>query len=176
MRVASASSRPRKAFKWMLEIEKVGSWQALEMDPQFEQMEFKIADAAHYILPTEIKRRIEVLNERMMRQYERVLLGRQILWILYDSMRCAGPDEQVAEILDLVNVRLHGDNLEEFIGNWSMCLSQQTDPPSDAHLECLFRRQIEESAQFKMQLNWYNQRAKILNIVSYTQASIMIKI
>ena len=119
-------------------------------------MEFKVAAATIDILPTEIKRRVEVLNERMMRQYERVLLGRQILWILYDSMRCSGPDEAMAEIMDLFNVRLHGDNLEEFISNWSMCLSQQTEPPSDQHLESLFRRQIEDSAQFRMQLNWYN--------------------
>ena len=78
------------ATEWVLQIEDVKNWQDLKTEPLFEQLDFKVAAAVSAILPTDLARKIELLETQMIKQTRKPLGGRQMLWIVYDSKKAHG--------------------------------------------------------------------------------------
>ena len=65
---------------------------------------------------------------------------------------------QGAKALLLAALRLHGDNISKFLDEWTMCLMNQKEPPSERMLESLFRTQLEHSRQFELELRLYHMK------------------
>ena len=71
-----------------------------------------------------------------------------ILRMIQKHFRLSDADN-LFELIDLHNVRLHGDNLEKFRTDWEKVCLHMRCPPAEKELESALRRRLEESVQFK---------------------------
>ena len=62
--VSVSSAYPHEAMRWMLEAERATAWQQLPVIESFEQLSIKLLDALMKIMPTEERRRLEVLEQQ----------------------------------------------------------------------------------------------------------------
>ena len=65
------------------------------------------------ILPDDLTRDLKHLRQQYMAQHNRLLSGRQIIWLSYDYKRLSDADN-VYEFLDLQKLVIVGGNLEKF--------------------------------------------------------------
>ncbi len=79
--------------------------------------------------------------------------------MIYKHFQITEADGAVLEIQDLLQVHLHNDNLKTFMNDWGMTLFAMHDShiPSDAILESLFRRQINNHRTLREHMAWYDR-------------------
>ena len=61
------------------------------------------------------------------------------------------------EFQDLMNVELQGDNVVKFDNDWDTTLAGMKELPAITILECLYRKQLENSTQLKGAMDLYNE-------------------
>ena len=71
-----------------------------------------------------------------------MLSGRQIPWMIYNDFKITVEDQAPLDFEDLVNVKLHADNLFAFMNDWETCLSGFKQIPETNIMESLFRKQL----------------------------------
>ena len=94
------------------------TFKRLEKCPsEFTRLDRKLGTALSKILKGELGRRIDVEEQRALRERQCLLFGRQELFMMYDSFRT---DESMARcytIHDLCSVKWLGDNQLEALRN-----------------------------------------------------------
>ena len=63
----------------------------------------------------------------------------------------------ILEFEDLLNVRLHGDNIQKYINDWEMTISGLNKVPNEEVLESLFFGQLKKSTQLEGAIALYRQ-------------------
>ena len=78
-----------------------------------------------------------------------------ILFHLYQYYSQTSSDIYFAEIADLCNLPCKGDNLDQFMCDWMMMLSQMRNLPTKEQLESLLREKVRHVTHFKMRFDSY---------------------
>ena len=71
--------------------------------------------------------------------------GRQLLHMVYAYYRISEVDGALLDLEDLMNVRLHADDLRSFLTDWENVLTTMASPPQEMVLETLFRKQLSKT-------------------------------
>ena len=65
--------------------------------------------------------------------------------MVYNLFRLSETENALNRWYDLMNVQLHGDNLQQFLNDWDTTCSEIGQLPDDEFLEDLFRKQLDKS-------------------------------
>ena len=106
-KVAASSTHANTTVKWMKQIENASTWQEL-VDPEpLSSLGIKLAAAVLEILPTDLRRQVQVERHALMQTTGKIMNGRQMLWMLYRDVRLNDADNMY-EFLDFISfVFLH---------------------------------------------------------------------
>ena len=136
--VSSGTVNPELALKWIGAVTVDNSIDDFADSGPFPTWDAKIAAAFAKIITGDLARRVQLLEEKMFREHQRILKGRQIWWLILQDFKVSGIDEQVIDQADLHAITLHNDNLAKFMHDWEYVLQGIANPPSDEYLEYLF--------------------------------------
>jgi hypothetical protein len=121
-------------------------------DPgKFPTLDTKLGAGLQKAARGELARRI-TLTEETEAKDGRLLKGRQILKMVYDSHKL---DEAIGQVFDIENVfgvTLKGDNLAKFLQDWDTVLAGQAEPISEIILKPLLHRQLLSSPSLKEEM------------------------
>ena len=97
-----------------------------------------------------------------------MMTGRQILLMIYDHYRATEVDTHMLGIEDLIVVKLVGDDIRRFYGEWKMTLTGIRKMPDAEWLETLFRIQIKGHPGLNEDMAYYNRLDKGHSERNYT--------
>ena len=80
----------------------------------------------------------------------KMLNGRQYYYLILRELRRSDSAGAICSITDLIELKLRGDNLDQYQTEWDKRLLGIKNRPDDEILENLYRTQVKQSAQFKM--------------------------
>ena len=126
--VAAASGRPDEAFVWFQATDRL-SFAELASPGVFPTLDTKLGAGVQKAARGELARQITLVEETEAKA-GRLLKGRQILKMVYESDKL---DEAIGQVFDIENVcstTLNGDNLAMFLLGWDSVLAGQPEPIS----------------------------------------------
>ena len=125
--VAAASTAPKKVLKRLLEAEKwTGDVLLMPTDPELETLEVKFGKALRAIIKGDNKRELANLEERVLREHQRLLNGTEIyIWIVRQftrDARLARP--QVLREIAMIKIGTGKHALRTFMGKWDAAVER----------------------------------------------------
>ena len=121
---------------------------------KFVSLEAKIAAALNKIIHGELSRQIGLLKERLSMK-ETTLLGRQVIWFVYEHYKTSQSEGAILDFTDLMAVKHDYKNLRGFLGAWESCLQGMASEPDKVLLETLFLPQLEKDESLQPLLTMY---------------------
>ena len=87
--VTIGSGRPEEALVWLYEMNDAKNHHDLisstsRQGQNFATLDMKIANALWRIMPGDLKRRVSIWDSLQEKQYNKMLNGRQLAWIIFD--------------------------------------------------------------------------------------------
>ena len=144
--------------------------------PTFEMLDAKIASALNKIIQDSQFKKEVSLEEQKAQRDDRLLRGRQIVFMIYDYFRVTGAHDTVLYHADLFSVTLHDDNIQEFDSRWDEVILSMSKIPSDDILESLYNLRIRESTQLKTVLELYDMEIhQKISMPTYQKLKTMVK-
>ena len=126
----------------------------------FYSLDAKLAAALTKIATGELGRRITLMVEQEASK-NRMLKGRQILWMIHDNHKLDEERGALYDFTDLLAIRLKGDNqLGSFMTTWESVLSAMAHPPSPNIIEVLFLEQLRHSSALRDEIAIYDRSRK----------------
>ena len=145
--IAGACGDPQAAFTWILKVGKSGvSIDELEDSESFPTLDAKLAAAITRIAQGDLSNRINLMMDRKAKA-GKLVTGRQMLFLIYEQYRISEVDGALLDLEDLLHVRLHNDDLRNFLNDWEHVLTGMRQLPDEELLETLFRNQLDKSQQ-----------------------------
>ena len=155
--IAGASGDPQAAFTWILKVGKSGvSIDELEDSESFPTLDAKLAAAITRVAQGDLSNRINLMMDRKAKA-GKMVTGRQMLFLVYEQYRISEVDGALLGLEDLMHVRLHNDDLRNFLYDWENVLAAIADQPSDDVPETFFKQQLKGSIQLKDQMAYYDR-------------------
>ena len=114
--VASASSDPDAAFKWICAVDSAARWGDLSDSGKFATLNSKVSASLGRNLNGDLGRKVNVLEEKATLE-GKMLKGRQTLWIIYESYNISDTEGAILEFRDLLNNHVKNENLRQFIND-----------------------------------------------------------
>ena len=149
-----AVAETTEAYKWIDEVDTVDDYEDLIDDGAYQVISSKIQQGLEKICFGELQRVINLDREKLDKQGT-WMNGRQVTWLLYQHYRINQTDVAIMDITDVINLKLKGDNVREFMGKWDTTLLHVGKRPDDEQLEVLLPAQLETSMQLKNTLALY---------------------
>ena len=159
---AAYSYDPDSAHRWILEVEREGvTLENLGMvSTQFASLDAKLSQAINSVIENrkdDLTRQIINLKERRIEEAKRNhnmdptgrLRGRQILFIVYEYFKVDPASTLLYNIKDLMETRLHGDQLSEFLAKWDNVMIHMREPLPESLRLALFVDQIKRSTKMQ---------------------------
>ena len=163
----SRHGQPQLGFKWACEIDDAKSWRDLSESGPFPVTDLNLATAINKIKGGAIRNKIDIADEECDRQ-NRMMMGRQMLWIYYDENRIASVDKSIVDWSTLLDCKYKNGNLSGFWHEWTMILNNLVDQPSEELKETLFKKEILKEESLKLQLQNYDMQ---INFPPYAKKS-----
>ena len=91
----------------------------------------------------------------------RLLKGRHKWRMILEHFRIADIDMKLIELKDLIDLRMHSNNLRQFQADWNMCLLNQRDPSIRSNvvlLHSLYLTQVENHPALAIEMAEYHRR------------------
>ena len=98
-------------------------------------LDAKIAFALKKLITNVHFRRRVSTEELRAQKYDRLLRGRQIAFMICEYVRSTGAYDAVQGLSDLLNVRLHNDEVQDFDTRWDQSLLSSSESPTEMVLE-----------------------------------------
>ena len=96
------------------------------------------------------------MEEQKAQKQERLLRGRQIVYLIYEQFRVIRTHDFVENYTDLFIIVLRNDDIQEFDSKWDGILLSMTKIPPDDILEGLYKLRIRESEKLRTVLELYD--------------------
>ena len=155
--VVAASTKPDEAFRWVNEAWKEGqSLEALRKVEPFATLDAKLMSALTNIITGHFARIVDTFKENEASQ-DRIVRGRQILFMLHDHFSTNIKHGATYALEDLFSITLRNDNLRVFMSSWDQVLAGITNVPDKSVLETLFYKQVKHSRSISHDLNEYHR-------------------
>ena len=129
-------------------------------DPtKFPSLDAKIASSISKLAKGELGRSI-VQQQEIAAKQGKMLMGRQMLFMVYAYFSVSADAGSLYSITDLMSVRLNDDRIENFLNSWNHVLAgMETYPPAN-ELEELFTEQLRFSKILKDEIAHYDRHPK----------------
>ena len=161
MQVSLAARDPDRAYKWIKKVREVASFAELADTEGYPRLDSKICATVHAQFQGELKREVRLLGIKHEEATGVMLNGRQLCWIMYDSLDRTQLEGAIHTVDDLLSLEMQGQKLREFWNAWEEVLqSLSNNPeliPTAPMLETLFLRQIRKYEGLKLQLHKYEE-------------------
>ena len=131
----------------MKQIQLAKSWEELENPVQFQSLGLKSAKALDKITQLDLKCEISVQQHEYIIRTNKLINGRQMLWMLCNHLRLSD-DDNLYEMVHLQALEIYGDNLDNLKTEWQKILLCLRHLPNPHELESALRRRLEQSPQF----------------------------
>ena len=155
--VVAASTKPDEAFRWVNEAWKEGqSLEALRKVEPFNTLDAKLMSALTNVITGHFARIVDTFKENEATA-DRIVRGRQILFMLHDHFSTNIKHGATYALEDLFSVSLRNDNLRVFMSSWDQVLAGITKVPGNDVLETLFYKQVKNSKSIAHDLNEYHR-------------------
>ena len=80
-KVVASSHDPKKALPWIMAVQTAKTWEELFHSPDdFDSLDSKISDGFDSVLEVELRRKLQVLEERLINDHQKMITGRQYYW------------------------------------------------------------------------------------------------
>ena len=161
MQISHAARDPDLAYKWIKKVREVTSFAELADTEGYPRLDSKICSTVHAQFQGELKREVRLMGIKNEETTGKLLNGRQLCWIMYDSLDRTQLEGAIHTVDDLLNLELWGQKLREFWNAWEEVLQSLSNHPelvpTEAILESLFLRQIRKYEGLKLQLHKYEE-------------------
>ncbi len=157
--MSASSSHPERAFTWIRKVKKDSDFDLLNDSEGFQSLDIKFAVALKKILPTVLKRRVTLMEEKWMDNHDTQMKGRQILVILFKWFQENEKDADFLTLSHLNGVELKNDDIEAFLDKWDEILHRMRKIPPVDDLLHLFRMQIKQIRKVKNTLHGIRENA-----------------
>ena len=155
--VVAASTKPDEAFRWVNEAWKEGqSLEALRKVEPFNTLDAKLMSALTNVITGHFARIVDTFKENEA-SADRIVRGRQILFMLHDHFSTNIKHGATYALEDLFSVSLRNDNLRVFMASWDQVLAGITKVPGNDVLETLFYKHVKNSKSIAHDLNEYHR-------------------
>jgi len=156
--VAAASGRPQAAMQWIKAVWQIDvTLEALEDPGAFETLDAKLASALLAILPIELQRKVEVMEEQAHLR-ARTVAGRQVVFLIIKHLAISKNDSYLVDLQDLQRVHLKNNDVADFIHRWLYQLSGM-DPnkvPPEYVLEDMIAKELRKADCMKEAFSNYD--------------------
>ena len=158
---ASAPGAPDDGYAWIFKVERPGiTFDDLESCEEFPSLDAKLAAAFSKVVQGDLSHRINPLKDQLAAQ-RRLVKGRQILLMVCQHNQINAAEGAILDFVDLLNVRLHRDDLRSFLADGETVLPGIAKTPENGVLEALFKKQLSSSAILRDQLACYDRFTRI---------------
>ena len=153
MIVASGRANTGKVLRW---ISRVANSKSKPEDFEapgsaFLTLDAKIAQALFRKLSGELLRKVSIIERKKVKDRNKLLTGRTVLWYIYDSLRMNADLSLSYGLVDINNVLWQGDrHMEKFRNNWNDCVQNLAEPIDESHLASILLVQMQQSQKLKI--------------------------
>ena len=140
-----------KVCKWHLAVEVTGKTREDFEDPEgYPTLDRKIAAALGKIFKGELGRKVNNLERTLLAREQRMLSGRERLFLMYQFFRTNKNLGLIHSVFDLGKVAWLGDNhIERFRNNWDSMLAGIATDMDDKLLAEAFLQQLDKSTELR---------------------------
>ena len=78
-----------------------------------------------------------------------MLNGRQLAWLIYNHYKRSEAEASMTNFMDLLSIKIRGDDLNKFLSDWDHCLLGMKKQPETEVLEGLFVENVSKCSHFK---------------------------
>ena len=152
--IIAASGRPIEANQWIKEVEDANDETDLPITPSWQTLDVKIANGLFDILEGNLKKEIILLRSQLSKRKPAELLsGRHIALKIQKYFERPEAAAQLTSFEDLLQVKLRNKatGLRPFITEWCTVLEHMPEQPEEKYLVHLFRKEVEQSDEVKLQ-------------------------
>lgn len=161
MQISHAARDPDHAYKWIKKVREVTSFAELADTEGYPRLDSKICATVHSQFQGELKREVRLIGIKNEETTGKLLNGRQLCWIMYDSLDRTQLEGAIHTVDDLLNLEMFGQKLREFWNAWEEVLQSLSNHPAlvptEPMLESLFLRQIRKYDGLKLQIHKYEE-------------------
>ena len=129
--ILSASIDPDATWTRLLQIEKPNTTFDSLYDPRdyFRTLDTKLCVAVDMLVKDKnsLKSDIDIETETLAKQGKRVA-GRQVLQMVYKSYKTNVENGTVYDVMDVIAVELHGNQMEHFLHRWDKVILGLSEP------------------------------------------------
>ena len=116
------------------------------MPKKFDTLDAKLAAALTNVCKGELSRKV-ILKTEEEAKAQRLIRGRQILWLIYEEYRINEEAGSLMNLSDLMKVVIKKDqskieHLSRFMMNWDSVIAGMSNPPSDENLQVMLYDQV----------------------------------
>ena len=160
MQISHAARQPDHAYKWIKKAKEAASYEELSDTEGYPRLDSRICALVHSQFQGELKREVRLLGIKNEQVTGKLLNGRQLCWIMYDSLDRTQLEGAIHTVDDLLQLELYGQKLREYSNSWDdilESLSQHPDlVPSNAVLESLYLKQIRKYDGLRLSIQKYD--------------------
>ena len=110
-------------------------------------LDTKVSAACDAIISGNVAATIATMSERYTKEHNDMLSGRRKLRVTYNNYATNGKRGGLYNLMDIQAIKLHGDNLEEFLRVWEATLQGLTEPRPESNLQHILAEQLRKSEQ-----------------------------
>ena len=141
--ILSASIDPDATWTWLLQIEQPNTTFESLYNPgdYFRTLDTKLCVAVDTLVRDNhsLKSDIDIETETLAKQGKRIA-GRQVLQMVYKSYKTNVENGTVYDVMDVIAVELHGNQMEHFLHRWDKVILGLSEPmPENTYQESILR-------------------------------------
>ena len=138
----------------------------LEDDEGRDTLSSKLAAGLQYCITGDFRREINILEEAAGKA-DRMLNGRQLLWLICQDHKRDPQDHKMQQWRAFYAIRIRNDNLRQFQQQWIVTLDRMEEKPSEALMFSRYEESIQRSSEIRTRYE-YLQTIKNMNKQSIT--------
>jgi hypothetical protein len=150
--ILSASIDPNATWEWLLEIENPHTTFESLYDPgdYIRTLDTKLCVAVDMLVRDNhsLKSDIDIETETLAQKGKRIA-GRQVLQMVYKSYKTNVDNGTVYDVMDVIAVDLHGNQMEHFLHRWDKVILGLSEPMPENTKKAFFVSEVRNCQAFQ---------------------------
>ena len=150
--ILSASIDPDATWTWLLQIEKLNTTfdSSYDHGDYFRTLDTKLCVAVDMLVRdnNSLKSGIDIETETLAKQ-GKIIAGRQVLQMVYKSYKTNVENGTVYDVMDVIAVELHGNQMEHFLHRWDKVILGLSEPMLENTKKAFFVSKVRNCQAFQ---------------------------
>ena len=160
--ILSASIDPDATWTWLLQIEQPNTTFESLYDPgdYFRTLDTKLCVAVDMLVRDNhsLKSDIDIETETLAKQGKRIA-GRQVLQMVYKSYKTNVENGTVYDVMDVIAVELHGNQMEHFLHRWDKVILGLSEPMPENTKKAFFVSKVRNCQAFQREYTDWKRKS-----------------